>query len=191
MSTLHVIDFEGTRASGVTEYGVVTLVGGEVMGTRTAECTGKFDEHLDMFIKLRKNGTFVGHNASVEDRLLRHYAASPGFVKKCSSSSELGTAWGVWIDTKILYRAFFCNLPDYSLGGLVKKFELTERLSFLANKFCPAHKLGYHSAMFDALATCVLLENLTAELQKNGLRVSDELLLEYSRSKKFLKQSSH
>jgi DNA polymerase III epsilon subunit-like protein len=139
---------------------------------------------------LRKNGTFAGHNASVEDGLLRHYAASPGFVRKCSDSSELGTTWGAWIDTKTLYKAFFCNLPNYSLGKLIKNFKLTERLLFLANKFCPAHKLGYHSAMFDALATYILLENLIAELQKSGLRVSDELLLEYSCSKKFLNKSS-
>ncbi|MDR0595252.1 MAG: hypothetical protein LBF94_00940 [Puniceicoccales bacterium] len=184
MSTLHVVDFEGTRTSGIREYGVVTLVSGEIVDTYTAECTGKFEKHLDLFIKLRQSGTFAGHSASVEDGLLRYYAASPGFVKKYSHSTEFVATWGPWIDTKVLYGAFFHNLPNYSLGELVKAFGLSDRLLALAKNFCPAHNVGYHSAMFDALAAYLLLQNLVVDLQKNGIEASDELLIEYSRTGK-------
>ncbi|MDR0715700.1 MAG: hypothetical protein LBF25_02960 [Puniceicoccales bacterium] len=184
MSTLHVVDFEGTRASGIGEYGVVTLVSGEIVDIHTTECAGKFEKHLDLFIKLRQSGTFVGHSASVEDGLLRHYAASPGFIKKHSCSTESVATWGPWIDTKVLYGAFFHNLPNYSLRELVKAFGLSDRLLALAKNFCPAHKIGYHNAMFDALATYVLLQNLITDLQKNGVKTSDELLIEYSRTGK-------
>ncbi|MDR0679845.1 MAG: hypothetical protein LBF42_02310 [Puniceicoccales bacterium] len=184
MSTLHVVDFEGTRTSGIGEYGVVTLVSGEIVDVRTAECTGKFEKHLDLFIKLRQSGTFVGHSASVEDGLLRYYAVSPGFVKKYSCSTESVATWGPWIDTKVLYEAFFHNLPNYSLGELIKAFGLSDCLLALAENFCPAHKIRYHNAMFDALATYVLLRNLVIDLQKNGIKVSDELLIEYSRTGK-------
>jgi DNA polymerase-3 subunit epsilon len=180
MGVLHVIDFEGTRGSGVTEYGVVTLIGGEISATHTAECAGKFDEHLGTFIELRRSGIFVGHSASVEDRLLRHYSASPGVVSNHSNPSESAITWGPWIDTKVLHRAFFKNISDYSLGNLINSLGLTEELLILASKFCPAHKLGYHSAMFDALATCILLKNLISKLEKNGIAVSDQFLLEYS-----------
>jgi len=42
---IHFIDFEGSRASGVLEYGVVTLRGGRVMEARTRLCqaTGRVD----------------------------------------------------------------------------------------------------------------------------------------------------
>jgi DNA polymerase-3 subunit epsilon len=181
MSLLHAIDFEGTRTNGIVEYGIVTMIGGEITEIRAAECDGNFLEHLGTFVKLRRTGAFVGHNASVEDGLLRHYAPSPGFVGKYSNSSELVTTWGAWVDTMILYRTFWRGLPDYSLGGLIENFGLTEQLFTSAEKFCPTHKLGYHNAVFDALATCVLLKNLIAELRKNGIEPSDELLHEYSR----------
>jgi hypothetical protein len=94
ISSLHVSDSEGTRVLRVTEYGVATLVDGEVMGTCRGEYPGKFDEYLGIFIKLRNSGSFGRHNASVEAGLLRHYPASLGFVKRCLDSSELGTARG-------------------------------------------------------------------------------------------------
>ncbi|MDR1255674.1 MAG: hypothetical protein LBJ94_01965 [Puniceicoccales bacterium] len=180
MSRLHVIDFEGTRASGIGEYGAATLIDGEIGEVYAAECAENFTEHLDLFIKLRRSGAFAGHNASVEDGLLRHYAASPGFVKKYSGAVEFVITWGPWIDTKVLYKTFYCSLSDYSLENLIKTFALTERLLSLASKFCPPSKLGYHSALFDALATCILLKNLTMELQRNGIETSEEFLLEYS-----------
>ncbi|MDR2720743.1 MAG: hypothetical protein LBB15_00445, partial [Puniceicoccales bacterium] len=117
MSILHVIDFEGTRATGIVEYGIATIIGSKIVGTHAAECIENFNEHLDIFIKLRRSGAFVGHNASVEDGMLRHYAPSPGFVKKYSSSNEIVATWGPWIDTKMLYRTFWSNLSKYSIRG--------------------------------------------------------------------------
>jgi hypothetical protein len=81
----------------------------------------------------------------------------------------------------MLYRTFHSDLPDYSIRGLVEKFALEGPLLAAAGKACPANKLGYHNAMFDALATCILLKNLAAELRRSGTEPSDEFLLEYSR----------
>jgi DNA polymerase-3 subunit epsilon len=181
MSILHAIDFEGTRATGVMEYGLVTVIRGKIAETRAAECPRNFNEHIDVFMKLRRCGAFVGPNASVEDGLLRHDAPSPGFVGKYSNSSEGVATWGPWIDTRMLYRTFHGNLLDYSISGLEEKFGFEGQLLVLAEKICPAHKLGYHNAMFDALATCILVKKFAAELQKNGAKQSDGLLLEYSR----------
>jgi hypothetical protein len=63
----------------------------------------------------------------------------------------------------------------------VEKFGLEGQLLASAEKTCPMYKLGYHNAMFDALATYILLKNLITELQKNGVEPSDKFLLEYSR----------
>ena len=37
-ATIHVLDFEGGRRSGVLEYGVATLAGGVVVATHTRLC---------------------------------------------------------------------------------------------------------------------------------------------------------
>jgi DNA polymerase III epsilon subunit-like protein len=106
--------------------------------------------------------------------------ASPGFVKKCSDSDELVSTWGKWIDTMVLYKLFFKNISDYSLENLIDEFELTSKLLTVASNFCPMHKLGYHSAIFDALATCLLLKNLATELKRRSIRTSEMFLLECS-----------
>ena len=37
-ASIHFIDFEGSLSSGILEYGVVTLKGGEIVHTRTRLC---------------------------------------------------------------------------------------------------------------------------------------------------------
>ena len=38
-TTIHVIDFEGSRASGIIEYGLVTLLGQSIESTATRICS--------------------------------------------------------------------------------------------------------------------------------------------------------
>lgn len=178
---LHVIDFEGTRSSGILEYGVVTLCDMEITDTSSVLCKGEFNQYIDLFIELRKQGSFVGHNASVEDRLLRHHVASPGFVKETSKSDKFVNTWAPWIDTKVLYKNFFREIMNFSLKNLIEKFNLSSQLFILANKFCELSKTGYHNALFDALATSILLQHLISELKFRNIYISLETLIEYSK----------
>ncbi len=183
---LHVIDFEGTRRRGIREYGIVTLIDLEVVDTHFASCEGEMDKHIKFLIDLRRTGSFVGHNTSVEDRLLRHHACSPGYVKKFSGCENKVTTWGPWIDTKVLYKNFFRTINDFSLKHLIENFDLSSPLFSLASKVCSSEHVGYHNALFDALATCILLQKLIKILQDNNLAFSIEALIEYSQRSKLI-----
>ncbi len=178
---LHVIDFEGTRAAGVREYGVVTLIDWVIADTHFAVCENGLSEHVEFFINLRRTGSFVGHNSSVEDRLLRHYAASPGFVKRTSECAESVTTWAPWIDTKILYKNFFQSLTKFSLKSLIDEFGLTAKLYSTAGGICEFSRVGYHNSLFDALATSMLLQHLIKEQS-----LSIDALIEYSQQTKLV-----
>jgi len=79
---IHVIDFEGSRQSGIVEYGVVTLAGTEIVATYTRLCAAigtisdrdrqqhgiseqaaaeqaRFDTEWDFFAQLRATGRSV------------------------------------------------------------------------------------------------------------------------------------
>ena len=179
---LHVIDFEGTREAGIREYGVVTLVDWEIVDTCYHNCLGNFLGQIEYFTGLRRNGSFVGHNASVEDRLLRHYAASPGYVKRTSESADQVSTWAPWIDTKVLYKNFFQSVSDFSLKSLIDQFGMRANLFSLAGKFCEYSNIGYHNPLFDALATSLLLQNII----KTSPDLSIDALIEYSQQSRLL-----
>ncbi|MDR3317582.1 MAG: hypothetical protein LBS71_02120 [Puniceicoccales bacterium] len=97
---IHVIDFEGNRAHGIQEYGLVTLKNNIITEFKGGYCNQpakaftpefkehseleegesscQFFEHLPLFAEKRSNGLFCAHGAMVEDRLLRQYRLSPG-----------------------------------------------------------------------------------------------------------------
>lgn len=183
---LHIIDFEGTRTSGVREYGVVSLIDWEIQYTNFSICEHGLSEHLEYFTNLRRIGSFVGHNASVEDRLLRHYAVSPGCVRRTSESDEIVTTWAPWIDTKVLYKNFFRSFSNFSLKSLIEETGQTSKLYSLSNKVCELSRVGYHNALFDALATGVLLQYLVQTLKSQQLDLSIDALIEYSKQTKLI-----
>lgn len=209
---IHVIDFEGSPRYGVVEFGVVTLLGGQIARTRTGLCApsaemttreialhgirakdtlgaAPFAEHRELFFELRKGGVLAAHHASVENGFLKRtwaypplcddfsdegvtaadriesQTAPPGsaFERSCSPTRRKVADWGPWIDTRALYAAVYPGLTSYALGELVKTFALSQSLVDLATQYCPPTRRKSHCALYDALASVLLLLHLGAQ----------------------------
>jgi DNA polymerase-3 subunit epsilon len=180
---IHFIDFEGNTASGILEFGVVTLRGGELAGTRTRLCaaTGRvaaedtavhglradtvagqapFKDEWEYFARLRESGPLAAHFAHVENHLLRTVWAYPRQAPDFARPGKTATEWGPWIDTGRLYPQFFPQLGDGKLEELVTAGGLQAGLDAMAAAHCPAARRQYHAALYDALAGALLLRAL-------------------------------
>ncbi|HTB81532.1 MAG TPA: 3'-5' exonuclease [Opitutaceae bacterium] len=180
------VDFEGSRATGVLEYGVVTVVGEHVVDARTRLCraTGRvrdedaavhglregdvaacapFAEDFDFFAGLRERGPLAAHYAGVENALLKsvwpYPRSSPDFARPAGSIAE----WGPWIDTGALYAQLYPKLVSLKLADLVTVCGLQAELATLATAHCPPARCRYHAALYDALAGALLLASLARE----------------------------
>jgi len=180
------VDFEGSRATGVLEYGVVTVVGGHVVDARTRLCgaTGRvrdedaavhglregdvagyepFAEDFDFFAGLRERGPLAAHYAGVENALLKsawpYPRSSPDFARPAGSVAE----WGPWIDTGALYAQLYPKLVSLKLADLVTVCGLQAELAVLTAAHCPPARCRYHAALYDALAGALLLASLARE----------------------------
>lgn len=183
---IHFVDFEGSVASGILEYGVVTLRGAEVLEARTRLCraTGRvrredaavhgldaaavaahapFSEEFETFARLRETGPLAAHFASAENTLIKsawpYPRTSPDFARPGAAVAE----WGPWIDTGRLYPQFYPSLASAKLGDVVAAFGLQARLDALAEQHCPPERRRYHAALYDALAGALLLARLAGE----------------------------
>jgi DNA polymerase III epsilon subunit-like protein len=156
---IHVLDFEGNKRLGVSEFGAVTLRDFEIVSVNVEFCKKKFSERVEYFLSLRRSGLLAAHSAQTEDNLLRHYWASPGRVSTFIDGGET-LRWGPWIDTKLIYRRLFKGLKSYELIDLISAFELHAGLTSLAKKHCSTAMWGFHNALFDALAAALLIQNL-------------------------------
>lgn len=183
---IHFIDFEGSLASGILEFGVVTLHGDEVIeaSTRLCRSTGRIREEdiavhgidasavagcepfageFERFVGLRATGPLAAHFANVENSLLKsvwpYPRTSPDFAKLGLSVTD----WGPWIDTGRLYPQLYPTLESARLETLVAVFGLQPELDALANQWCPAERRFYHAALYDALAGALLLTRLAKE----------------------------
>jgi DNA polymerase-3 subunit epsilon len=85
----------------------------------------------------------VAHGKGTEKRFMRAFP---------------GHGFGPWIDTLLLARAAWPELPDHSLGALCGQKNLTEKVRAIV----PGK--SWHDALFDAAASLVLLEHLVDEL---------------------------
>ena|GEM_PF-49511 len=85
----------------------------------------------------------VAHGKGTEKRFLRAFP---------------GHGFGPWLDTLLLARAAWPELPDHSLGALCENRGLTERVKAIVPE------KSWHDALFDAAASLVLLENLVHTL---------------------------
>ena len=85
----------------------------------------------------------VAHGKGTEKRFLRAFP---------------GHGFGPWIDTLLLARAAWPELPDHSLGALCTGHGLTDAV----RKLIP--EKSWHDALFDAAASLVLLEHLIESL---------------------------
>ena len=188
---IHVVDFEGSVRTGVVEFGVATLLGGEIVSAATSlhasrvpvpaidtQCHGlgarelkgwpAFESEWERWVGLRRTGLLAAHNASVEAALLRGTWARPpvvpGFIGEAAEVAE----WGPWIDTCRLARAWAPSLGDFRLAALVSALRLTPRLEELAAVHCPPARRRYHCALFDALAAALVLRALSGHAGRSA-----------------------
>ena len=177
---IHYLDFEGSRTSGILEFGVVTLQGGRIAGARTRLCraTGRigredtavhglsddtvadaapFKEEWEYFAGLRERGPLAAHFAAVENSLLKAVWPYPRSAPDFAQAGRTVAEWGPWIDTGRLYPQFFPQLGGGKLGELVAACGCQEELDALAAVHCPDDRRHYHAALYDALAGAVLL----------------------------------
>jgi DNA polymerase-3 subunit epsilon len=192
---IHIIDFEGSRQSGVVEYGYVTLEHGDIVDSQTRICApvgtisdmdrgqhgisedrasseALFEAEWPLFARLRETGPFCAHNASVEDGFLRAVWSCPRTSPDFSEPGQTTASWGPWLDTLYLYRRAYPQLESHKLQGLITIFELQAALDAQAKTVCPAERRHYHCALYDALASAFLLRRLAEEpnLQDATLR---------------------
>jgi len=102
-------------------------------------------------VKKRLAGAVVvAHGKGTEKRFLRAFP---------------GHGFGPWIDTLQLARAAWPTMPDHSLGALCESHGLTESIRALVPE------KSWHDALFDAVASLVLLAELvgTHELTDQSL----------------------
>jgi DNA polymerase-3 subunit epsilon len=204
---VHFIDFEGGVASGVLEYGVVTLLGGQVTATLTRLCgpTGRvrpedtdihgLDEELlarcepfssdwGLFADLREQGPLAAHYAGAENSLLKatwpYPRNSPDFARPGNRVID----WGPWIDSARIYSQLYPALESGRLEAVVAACGLQPELDALAHVHCPAGRRRYHAALYDALAGALLLGSLSRNPQLASLTVMQLLALSTLDAKK-------
>jgi len=197
---VYFIDFEGSLASGVVEFGIVTLFGGRVNATMTRLCaaTGQiraedteihglraealakcepFSVEWELFADLREKGPLAAHYAGAESSLLRatwpYPRNSPDFARPGHRLID----WGPWIDSARIYAQLYPALDSGRLESLVKACSLQSELDDLAARHCPEGRRGYHSALYDALAGALLLTSLARHPQLASLTVMQLLAL--------------
>lgn len=197
---VYFIDFEGSRTSGILEYGVVGLRRAQIVATHTRLCapTGHvraedtavhglqeaalqgvrpFADEWEFFAGLRERGPLAAHYAGVENALLKsvwpYPRASPDFARGEGSVAD----WGPWIDTARLCAQLFPQLPSGQLERLVAVAGLQPELDRIAAEACPPERRRYHAALYDALAGALLLRALAQDPQVGALSMMQLLAL--------------
>ncbi len=183
---IHFVDFEGSIASGILEYGVVTMRGAEILGAHTRLCraTGRvraedaglhgldeaavadhapFADDFETFARWRETGPLAAHFANAENTLIKAVWPYPRTSPDFARPGGMLTDWGPWIDTGRLYPQLYPSLTSAKLGDLVAAFALQGELDALAERHCPAERRRYHAALYDALAGALLLRRLAGE----------------------------
>lgn len=201
------VDFEGSLASGVLEYGVATLLGGEVTAAVTRLCapTGEiraedtlihglgaeslarcepFSADWEVFAQFREKGPLAAHYAGAESSLIRstwpYPRSSPDFARPGGRLVE----WGPWIDTARIYSQLYPKLDSGRLESLIAATGLQPELDRLAAVHCPPGRRSYHAALYDALAGSLLLASLARQPQLASLTVMQLLALSTLDAKK-------
>ena len=198
--TIFFVDFEGSRGSGVLEYGVVGLLRGEIVETKTRLCraTGSvrreetavhglsserlsahqpFGDEWEYFAGVRERGPLAAHFAGVENSLLKSNWPYPRSSPDFARPGERVVDWGPWIDTARLYGQLFPSFSSGRLESLVAACNLQTRLDGAAARFCPSERCRYHSALYDALAGALLLIELGRDPQLGAMSMMQLLAL--------------
>jgi DNA polymerase III epsilon subunit-like protein len=186
------VDFEGSHAAGVLEYGVASVLGGQVVETKTRLCaaTGRVraedtavhglrEERLaaerpladdwEYFAGLREKGPLAAHYAGAENALLKsvwpYPRPSPDFMRPGDRLLD----WGPWIDSARICAQYFAGHDSGRLESIVAVLGLQAELDGLAAVHCPADRRGYHAALYDALAGALILCAVARDPRGAGL----------------------
>jgi len=194
------VDFEGSRASGILEFGVVEVHRGKIVSTRTRLCrpTGTvrpedvavhglreealaplapFADEWSYFSSLRELGPLAAHYAGVENGLLKSVWPYPRSVPDFARPGARIVDWGPWIDTARLYAQLLPGFESGRLEALVVAAGVQAELAALAAEHCPTERRRYHAALYDALAGALLLVALARDPQIAGLSMMQLLAL--------------
>lgn len=194
------VDFEGNQASGVLEFGVVTLLRGEVVEARTRLCkpigrvratdtavhglgetqladAAPFADEWEYFAGLRERGPLGAHYAGVENSLLKsvwpYPRNSPDFARPGGRVFD----WGPWVDTARIYGQLYPNIESGRLESLIEVAGLDKALDEAAARHCPPHRRHFHAALYDALAGALLLGLVARDPQVSQLSMMQLLAL--------------
>lgn len=211
---IHVIDFEGSAQSGIVEYGVVSVLGMGIEAASTRLCcpTGTipanerethgisqesakrfapFKAEWEHFAGLRESGPMGAHFAGAEHGMIK--SVFP-YARKSNDWIRIGMTsadWGPWIDTGALFRnRGACD--SLSLNCLIEREGLQEELDELAAEYCPEDRRRYHCALYDALASALLLILYCSEYYEGRPTIQQLAILSKSggKSRQSAEQSS-
>ena len=194
------VDFEGSRTSGVLEYGVATVLGGRVVETQTRLCRAvgrvrvedaavhglredaltayaPFVDDWEFFAGWRERGPLAAHYAGVENSLLKSVWPYPRNSPDFARPGERVIEWGPWIDSARIYAQLYPSLDSGRLESLVAARDLQAELDALATIHCPPERRRYHAALYDALAGALLLGALARDPQLARLTTMQLLAL--------------
>jgi DNA polymerase III epsilon subunit-like protein len=198
--TIFFVDFEGSRSSGVLEYGVVGLLRGEIIETKTRLCRAigavrredtavhglsgemlcgqsAFVDDWEYFADRRERGPLAAHYAGVENALLKSVWPYPRNSPDFARPGERVVDWGPWVDTARLFGQLVPTFSSGRLESLVAMCNLQTRLDEAAARLCPADRCGYHCALYDALAGALLLAELGSDPQIGAMSMMQLLAL--------------
>ena len=194
------VDFEGSRASGILEFGIAEVHRGKIASARTRLCraTGRvsaedsavhglteatlaghepFAHEWEYFASLRERGPLAAHYAGVENALVKsvwpYPRNSPDFARPGAQVVD----WGPWIDTARLYAQLYPRFDSGKLESLVAACGLQAELDALAALHCPPERRRYHAALYDSLAGALLLAALARDPQLAALTTMQLLAL--------------
>lgn len=185
------IDFEGTPASGVVEYGVASILAGGAVECATGFCapcgawtprdaalTGirqatlkhaaPFEDQWERLRVCREEGPLLAHHAAVEDRLLRKHFPVPGTVPDWSGRGPTVVTWGPWLDTLRIWGRIWPEAGRHDLASLVELLGLDRKLAEVARAYCPSRRRRWHCALYDALACLLLWEAALVRLPEES-----------------------
>jgi DNA polymerase-3 subunit epsilon len=197
---IHFLDFEGNRQSGILEYGVVSILAGDVADARGSLCraTGRvrpedtavhglseemlanrqaFADQWELFAALRERGPLAAHFAGTENSLLKSVWPYPRTSPDFARPGQRVVDWGPWIDTGRIYGQLYPQLDSSRLESLIGATGLQPQLEDLAQRYCPEGRRRYHAALYDALAGALLLTSLARDPQLARLSVMQLLAL--------------
>lgn len=193
---IHVIDFEGGPQCGIVEFGVVTIKGSSIDSVATRLCQPKapipknewsvhristaeassempFRQEWERFASLREMGPLSAHFASAENSMLKSVFPYPRKSPSWLDDGKSVVSWGPWLDTGTLYRNLGDKAVSLKLSDLVHRYNLQSELDELGATKCPKGRQNYHCALYDAIASALLLIFYCSELCENRLTLAE------------------